>query len=91
MGSRSPFSTRITIVWDRPDRVATSLRESPCLRRSERRSSMSFAMTASRCEGEGTTYLYRVDRLTGDGTIGTICAVDSPLPAVQGGLNAAYV
>lgn len=54
VGIRSRFSTRETIVWLSPERVATSLSESPCLSRSSRSNSINRPITAPRSDAFDT-------------------------------------
>jgi len=71
VGSLSRFSTRETIVWLSPDRVATSFKESFRRSRSSRSNSINRPITASRSDAFDTPASYATDSLTRDVTIGT--------------------
>ena len=71
VGTRSRFSTRDTIVWLSPDRVATSFKESFRRSRSSRSNSINRPITASRSDAFDTPASYATASLTGDVTIGT--------------------
>lgn len=77
VGRRSRFSTRMTIVWLRPARVATSLSESFCRSRSFRINSIKQAIVASRSAAFDTNAFYAKKGLTAHVTIGT---TDDVLP-----------
>jgi hypothetical protein len=70
VGSRSRFSTRETIVWLSPDRVATSFRESLCRNRSSRSNSTNRPITASRSDPFDAPASYAGGSMTRDVTIG---------------------
>lgn len=77
VGNRSRFSTRMTIVWLSPDRVATSFSDKPWRRRSSRIDPISRSIVASRWRSLSldTDAFYRTSPLTRDVTIGTIGAI----------------
>jgi len=66
VGSRSRFSTRETIVWLSPDRVATSFSENFRRSRSSRSNSTNRPITASRSDAFDTPASYATESLTRD-------------------------